>query len=301
MTSIDELNVENLAGKEVGTAVLLKELARGGMGVVFVAYQKTLKRQIAVKILPKSLLTSSSGGLFQQEAESAAILSHPNIVTIYEVGETEDFLFFTMQLIKGMPLSGLIKKIKRHLLPSRRFFPIKETIRILMSVLDALDYAHRNDIIHRDIKPANILIEAHTSRPIITDFGISKVLRGPDVNAPKMLGTPLYMAPEQLAGGYVDGRADIYSVGVVLFELLAMNLPIPTYDTLRELIKLKLILKDQLFQKKPSELNPFVDSDMDDIVFKALAHDSDKRYESCNAFLDNLRNYLTLHPEHRSS
>ncbi|NTU48146.1 MAG: serine/threonine protein kinase, partial [Syntrophobacteraceae bacterium] len=175
MKAMDDLNFEHLVGQEVGTAVLLKELSRGGMGVIFIAYQKTLKRQIAVKILPKSLLTPSAADLFHQEAESAAILSHPNIVPIYEVGETVDFLFFTMQLVRGLPLSQLIKRIQQHVLPSKRFFPIKETLRILSGVLDALDYAHQQEIIHRDIKPANILIEAHANRPIITDFGIAKV------------------------------------------------------------------------------------------------------------------------------
>ena len=120
MASIDELTFDHLVGQEVGTAVLLKELARGGMAVIFTAYQKTLKRPIAVKILPKSLLAHSSAELFQQEAESAAILSHPNIIPIYEVGETEDFLFFTMQLVRGLPLSHIIERMKRHILPSRR-------------------------------------------------------------------------------------------------------------------------------------------------------------------------------------
>src|SRR5208337_4050467 len=230
MASIDELTFDHLVGQEVGTAVLLKELARGGMAVIFTAYQKTLKRQIAVKILPKSLLAHSSAELFQQEAESAAILSHPNIIPIYEVGETEDFLFFTMQLVRGLPLSSVIKRMKLQILPSRRFFSTTEAIRILTSVLDALDYAHLQGIVHRDIKPANILIETHTNRPLITDFGIAKVLRGPEVNAPKVIGTPIYMAPEQITDGPVDGRADIYTLGVTLFELLVTNLPLPSYD-----------------------------------------------------------------------
>jgi eukaryotic-like serine/threonine-protein kinase len=300
MVSIEDLKLEHLIGQEVGTAVLLKELSRGGMGVVFVAYQKTLKRQIAVKVLPKLLLKRSSAELFQQEAESAAILSHPNIVPIYEVGETEHFLFFTMQLIQGFPLSRLIQRTQQHLLPSKRYFPVKEAIRILISVLDALDYAHRQDIIHRDIKPANILMESHTHRPIITDFGIAKVLRGPDVDAPKTIGTPIYMAPEQIVGGHVDGRADIYAVGVILFELLVTYLPIPAYNTPRELIKMKAVLKDQLFRKKPSELNPLIDPDMDTIVLKSLAHEPDKRYGTCREFIDTLKAYRALHPERGS-
>jgi serine/threonine protein kinase len=291
MAPIEDLKFDHLLGKEVGTSVLIKELARGGMAVIFIAFQKTLKRQIAVKILPKSLLTSSAAELFQQEAESAAILSHPNIVQIYEVGETDEFLFFTMQLIRGVSLSRILRRTQQHLLPSRRFFPVKESLRILTCVLDALEYAHGQDIVHRDIKPGNVLIEAHTNRPIITDFGIAKVLRGPDVNTPLILGTPIYMSPEQIAGGKVDARTDIYAVGVMLFELLGTTLPFPSYDTTKDLLKMKIVLKDKLFQKKPSELNPFVNPEMDAIVFKALAFEPTNRYSSCREFIDALGNY----------
>jgi serine/threonine-protein kinase len=291
MASIDELTFDHLVGLELGTAVLLKELARGGMAVIFTAYQKTLKRPIAVKILPKSLLAHSSAELFQQEAESAAILSHPNIIPIYEVGETEDFLFFTMQLVRGLPLSSIIKRMKLQILPSRRFFSTTEAIRILTSVLDALDYAHLQGIVHRDIKPANILIETHTNRPLITDFGIAKVLRGPEVNAPKIIGTPIYMAPEQITDGPVDGRADIYTLGVTLFELLVTNLPLPSYDTALDLLKMKIVLKDQLFQNKPSEMNPQIDPEMDAIISKAVAYDPENRYASCREFMKSLKSY----------
>ena len=101
MGAIAKINVDHLIGKEVGTATILKELARGGMAIVFIAYQRTLKRQIALKILPKKLMTPKTARRFQSEAESAAILSHPNIIPVYEVGETDDFLFFTMQLVQG--------------------------------------------------------------------------------------------------------------------------------------------------------------------------------------------------------
>jgi len=291
MASIKELNLDHLIGREVGTATLLKELARGGMGVVYVAYQRTLKRQIAVKILPKSLLTPAVAELFRQEAESAAILSHPNIVQIYEVGKSEDFLFFTMQLVKGRALSQFIEMARKNVLPSRRVFPVKLAIKIVTSILDALDYAHHEGIVHRDIKPANILMEGHTNRPIITDFGIAKVVRGPEIQGTKILGTPVYMAPEQIVGKGVDARADIYAVGVMLFELLASNLPFPRFSTARDLVKMKLTLKDRLFREKPSDLNPLVGEEMDEIVFKALAYDPEERYPTCREFLESLRSY----------
>ncbi len=291
MVSIKNLNFDHLIGQKVGTVTLLKELARGGMAVIFVAYQRSLKRQIAVKILPKSILTPSAAELFQREAESAAILSHPNIVPIYEIGDTEDFLFFTMQLINGKPLSNYIKMTRKHILPSKRVLPLKETIKIITSVLDALDYAHSQDIVHRDIKPANILIETHTNRPIITDFGIVKLSREPNVKSEMILGTPVYMAPEQILGDHVDGRADIYAVGMILFEMLVSNLPLPKVRTPKELLGTKLLLKDRLFQKRPSEMNPNIDKEMEEIVLKALSFYPEKRYATSREFLQHLEQY----------
>jgi len=295
MTSIKELNFDHLIGQEVGTSTLLKELARGGMAAIFIAYQRTLKRQIAVKILPKSLLTSLAAELFQQEAESAAILSHPNIVTIYEVGEVEDFLFITMQLVKGRSLFEYISMARKHVLPSKRILPLKATLKIIIDVLDALDYAHSQDIIHRDIKPANILIEAHTKRPIISDFGLATTTRGPEQDASVITGTPTYMAPEQILNDPVDGRTDVYATAVMLFEMLVSTLPLPKYSTAMELLKMRLKLKERLFQKKPSEMNPNLTREMDDIVFKAIAHDPENRYTTCREFREAIKVYRDHH------
>jgi len=285
------LNFDSLIGQQIGTVTLLKELARGGMAVIFVAYQQSLKRQIAVKILPKSILTPLAAELFQQEAESAAILSHPNIVPIYEIGDTEDFLFFTMQLVNGKSLSETLQMARKHLLPSKRILPVADTIKIITRVLDALDYAHSQDIVHRDIKPANILIESHTHRPMITDFGIAKLSRGSSVKADMIAGTPLYMAPEQILGETVDGRADIYAAGMVLFEMLVSNLPLPKVSTPKELLGMKLSLKDRLLQKKPSEINPNIDKEMEEIVLKAVSFYPEKRYATSRAFLQRLEQY----------
>ena len=295
MTSIKELNFDHLIGQEVGTSTLLKELARGGMAAIFIAYQRTLKRQIAVKILPKSLLTPLAAELFQQEAESAAILSHPNIVTIYEVGEVEGFLFITMQLVKGRSLFDYITMARKHVLPSKRILPLKATIKIITDVLDALDYAHSQDIIHRDIKPANILIEAHTKRPIVSDFGLATTTRGPEQDSSVITGTPTYMAPEQILNDPSDGRTDIYATGVMLFEMLVSRLPLPKYSTAMELLKMRLKLKERLFQKKPSEMNPILTREMDDIIFKAIAHDPENRYTTCREFLEAIEGYRDHH------
>lgn len=295
MTSIKELNFDHLIGQEVGTSTLLKELARGGMAAIFIAYQRTLKRQIAVKILPKSLLTPLAAELFQQEAESAAILSHPNIVTIYEVGEVEGFLFITMQLVKGRSLFEYIAMARKHVLPSKRILPLKASIKIITAVLDALDYAHSQDIIHRDIKPANILIEPHTKRPIVSDFGLATTTRGPEQDSSVITGTPTYMSPEQILNDPADGRTDIYATGVMFFEMLVPRLPLPKYSTAMELLKMRLQLKERLFQKKPSEMNPNLTREMDDIVFKAIAHDPENRYATCREFIEAIEVYRDHH------
>ena len=291
MGAIAKINVDHLLGKEVGTATILKELARGGMAIVFIAYQRTLKRQIALKILPKKLLTPKTAQRFQSEAESAAILSHPNIIPVYEVGETDDFLFFTMQLVQGKSLGRIIEMVRKNLLPSRRTLPLEEAVRIITEILDALYYAHGEDIIHRDIKPDNILVEKHTQRPLITDFGVAKVLRGEDERMPMIQGTPVYMPPEQILGREVDARSDIYAVGTMLFKMLSPELPFPPYSSKTDLLKQKVRRKDGIFLKRPSEMNPSADEAIDRIVFKATAYRKEDRYEDCRQFKQDLETY----------
>ncbi len=289
MAAITQIDLSHLIGREVGTSTLLKELDRGAMAVIFIAYQRTLKRQIAVKILPKSILTPESAELFQQEAEMAAILSHPNIIPVYEVGSTEEFLFFTMQLVQGKPLSYFIERAQKHVIPSRRFLGIKTTIDLMVAVLDGLAYAHTQDIIHRDVKASNILIEKHNQRPIIMDFGISKSVRDEDAGKTRILGTPTNMAPEQVLGKELDGRIDVYAAGIMLFQMLVSALPLAPYKTTKELLKLKL--KDRLYTKKPSEMNPALSEEMDQIVQKAIALDREARYATCSAFAEDLQQY----------
>lgn len=297
MASIKTMNFDHLIGQTVGTARLLNKLDHGAMSVVFVAYQKTLKRQIAVKILPKALLTPRIAELFHQEAEAAAFLSHPCIIPVYEVGETDDFLFFTMQLIKGKSLAYYIRQARRNILPSKRMLPVPTTLKIVLKILDALDYANRLGIVHRDIKPRNILMEAHSQRPIITDFGVARSYGGSDDDHRIMVGTPTYMAPEQIVSGVVDGRADIYATGVMLLEMLCGGLPYPPYDSAIKLLKIKLRLQDRLFSKTPSQVNPAADSALDAVVLKAIAYDKERRYPTCREFAQAIEAYLHALPK----
>jgi serine/threonine protein kinase len=256
-----------------------------------VAFQKTLKRQIAVKILPKTFLTPKIAEMFHQEAQAAAFLSHPCIIPVYEVGEADDFLFFTMQLVRGRSLAHYIRRARKNVLPSKRTMPLKESLKIIVKVLDALDYANGLGIIHRDIKPGNILIEDHSQRPLITDFGVARSYEGSGRDARVMVGTPTYMPPEQIISGGVDSSADVYATGVMLFEMIAGRLPYPPYDTALKLLKIKLRLQDRLFQKKPSQINPAVNETLDSIIAKAVAFNKNNRYPNCREFAKEIESY----------
>ena len=291
MASLKNMNLSHLVGKKVGSSTLLKELARGGMGAVFVGYQGSLKRQIAVKILPKSIMTPQTARSFQQEAELAAILSHPNIIPVYEVGDAGDLLFLAMQLVKGKPLSYYIKRLHKNVLPSKRALPLNITLKIIISVLNALDYAHSQSIIHRDIKPENLLIEGYKNRPIIVDFGLAQVSQKPDETKTMISGTPKYMAPEQILNSEVDGRADIYATATMLFEMLTPESLFSDFKSIQDLLSRKINQKDGLFAKKPSEMNPGLNKEMDTIISIALSFDPETRYATCREFRDQLERY----------
>ncbi len=291
MSTIGKLNLDHLVGQQVGTSVLIKKIGHGAMSAVFVAFQKTLKRQIAVKVLPKSMMTERTAAFFQQEAESAAILMHPHIIPVYEVGETKEFLFFTMQLVKGNELSYFIRRTQKNIVPSKRFMPLPTIISLMLKILDALAYAHDNDIVHRDIKPDNVMIETHSNRPLITDFGVARVSRTTSKSDRLLLGTPMYIAPEQILSGTVDGRADMYSAGVMMLEMIMSKLPYPPYQTAMDLLKMKLALKDRIFRQRPSEVHPMANRTLDEILFKAMAFDRDQRYPSCHEFASELERF----------
>ncbi len=280
---------------DIGTATVLKELGRGSMAIVFEGYQRTLKRKIAVKILPKVLMTQSGAERFQQEAEAAAILSHPNIIPMYEVGETDDFLFMSMQLVQGSDLMAYIDKAHKNVIPSRRILPLKATFNVIIQVLEALGYAHEQGIVHRDIKPANILIEKNTRRPLISDFGTARCVRGDELGQELILGTPLYMPPEQIATTEVDGRADIYSVGVMLFQMVVETLPFARYPSMMALLAHKEKDPKGIFTKNPSQLNPRLDTSLDRIIAKSLVYEPTHRFADCSEFIQALKWYRKNH------
>ncbi|RLA13126.1 MAG: hypothetical protein DRQ59_06050 [Gammaproteobacteria bacterium] len=206
---------------ELGRYTIEKELGRGAMGVVYLANDPNINRKVAIKTLDYSQFSSSQlksvKERFFREAEAAGRLSHNNIVTVYDMGEEEDFAFITMDYVTGVPLSNYVK-------PSK-LLPVQEVFRIVGVVAEALDYAHRQKIVHRDIKPGNIMYNPRSKAVKITDFGIARITDSVKTRTGAFLGSPSYMAPEQLMGSKVDGRADIYSLGASFYQLLTGELP----------------------------------------------------------------------------
>jgi serine/threonine-protein kinase len=211
------------------------EIGRGGMGIVYRARDRRLKRTVAIKVLPPELaFRSEIRSRFLREAETAAQLSHPNIVPIYTVDEQEQLVFFVMACIAG---DNLAKRLHE-----RGVLTIDETRRILRDVADALSYAHERGVVHRDIKPDNILLDASTGRPMVTDFGIARAMDSTGdsrLTATGMaIGTPAYMSPEQAAGERdIDGRSDLYSLGILGYQMLTGEPPFTASSTPAMLVK----------------------------------------------------------------
>jgi eukaryotic-like serine/threonine-protein kinase len=211
------------------------EIGRGGMGIVYRARDRRLKRQVAIKLLPPELaFRSEIKSRFLREAETAAGLSHPNIVPIYAVDEQESLVFFVMAYISG---DNLAKRLHE-----RGVLTIEETRKVLREVADALAYAHDRGVVHRDIKPDNILLDAITGRPMVTDFGIARAMDSSGdsrLTATGMaIGTPAYMSPEQAAGEReIDGRSDLYSLGILGYQMLTGEPPFSAGSTPAMLVK----------------------------------------------------------------
>jgi len=216
----------------LGRYQIEKPLGKGAMGVVYLGKDAKLNRLVAIKTLPLAQEFEAEGLQkatirFFREAEAAGRLTHPHIVTIYEAGEEQDLAYISMEFFKG---GNLVPYTQRD-----NLLPIPTVVEIVILVAEALDYAHRQGVVHRDIKPANIMYNPATGQIKITDFGIARIT---DLNKTKtgtLMGTPSYMSPEQLAGKPADGRTDLYSLGVMLYQMLTGILPFHT-DSLTTLM-----------------------------------------------------------------
>ncbi len=270
----------------LGDYQLLAVIARGGMGVVYKARQLSLNRVVAVKmILAGQLATQAEHDRFHAEAEAAALLDHPNIVPVFEVGEHEGQHYFSMGYVEGSSLAARLAK--GPLAP-------KEAAELVATVAEAVEYAHRQGVIHRDLKPSNILIDC-AGRPRVTDFGLAKrVDSGGDLTATgQVLGTPSYMPPEQAAGHIhaVGPAADVYALGAVLYAALTGRPPFQAATSLETL--------KQVIEREPvplRQLNSAVPRDLETIVLKCLEKAVPRRYASAQALAEDLRRYLEGRP-----
>src|SRR2546430_1968381 len=203
---------------------ILDELGRGGMAIVFKAREKQLERDVAIKVLPFSLAFDKEFvERFQREARTSAKLEHPGIIPIYRVGKSGRVIYFVMKFLRGKPLSSV--------LAARGTLPPSEIRMTLLQVARALAYAHKGGIVHRDIKPDNIMFDEH-GQAVVTDFGIAKAASGGKLTGTGMsIGTPHYMSPEQARAQSLDGRSDLYSLGVVAFQCLVGHVPFDGEDS----------------------------------------------------------------------
>jgi len=256
---------------------LESEVGRGGMGIVYCARDRRLKREIAIKVLPPELsFRADIRQRFLREAETAAQLNHPNIVPIYTVEERDNLVYFVMAYIKG---DNLGQRLQQH----GPIAPV-EVRRILREVADALSYAHNRNVIHRDIKPDNIIIDEETGRAMVTDFGIARALTDSGdsrLTATGMaIGTPAYMSPEQSAGdSAIDGRSDLYSLGVVGYQMLCGQPPFVANNTPSMLVK--------HLSERPIPVDerwPDLPQDLSRAVMMCLEKDPADRFPNAAAF-----------------
>jgi serine/threonine-protein kinase len=268
--------------QRVGDYRLISELGRGGMGVVYLARDERLKREVAIKMISRGRMHSPSDlQRFASEAAAAARLQHAAIVPVYEVGEWDGRPYFSMRFIRGETLAD---RLRRGPLPQR------EAAHLIAKVARAVGYAHLQGVLHRDLKPSNILLD-RAGEPHVTDFGLAKLIEE-DMSLTAtgaVLGTPSYMSPEQAAArdDAVGPRSDVYSLGCVLYHALTGRPPLVA-DTPVELV-LKVLEQDP---PSPRELRPSIDHDLNLIVVRCLQKPPDLRYASALAFADDLEAYL---------
>jgi eukaryotic-like serine/threonine-protein kinase len=267
-------------------------LGDGGMGTVYRAYDLNLERQVAVKLMHSHFARQEEfRARLVQEARTAAALDHPSIVRVYDFGDSELGLFIAMEHVDGGSLRDHLRRLQRL----QKFLPLAQCLQIAIQIAEALDYAHRRKIIHRDVKPGNIILKrlsrpdemgAQPFRALLTDFGLVKLQEGNSLTqSGATVGTPTYMSPEQCEGRELDGRSDIYSLGVVLYELVTNKLPF-TFQTLTEAIA----AHQRNVQPAPAgELRPEVPPIIDALLSKTLSKSPGQRYETGAELADALR------------
>ncbi|MGO9443254.1 MAG: serine/threonine-protein kinase [Thiobacillaceae bacterium] len=269
--------------ERLGRYEILAELGRGAMGVVYKAIDPIIDRTVAIKTIQFDQSMDDLANFeerFYREAKSAGRLNHPNIVTIYDVGKTDNIAYMAMEFLEGQLL--------KEALDVHAPMSVDRIADIVAQVADGLEYAHENAIVHRDIKPANIML-VRGNAVKITDFGIAQMPSGSKTLAGTVMGSPKYMAPEQVAGSTVDGRSDLFSLGVVLYEMLTGE---PPFDGDNINTTMYRIVNEAPLP--PQTLAPRIPDVFNYIVAKALAKHPDERYQTAGALAHDLRNHRNL-------
>jgi hypothetical protein len=273
---------------KAGRYEIVGELGRGAMGVVYKAMDPVIGRTVAVKTIR---LSEEGTGLsrpelltrFQTEARAAGLLTHPNIVVVFDAGEEDGLYYITMELVEGKSLQAL--------LDGGHAFPLPRTLRIMDQTCSALQFAHERNVVHRDIKPANLMLTADDTVKV-TDFGTAKILQfGTVQQTAHVMGTPSYMSPEQVKGRAVDGRSDIFSLGVMLYEMVTGEKPFPGQNITTVIYK--IVNEDPV---PPRQIDPSIHPGISAVVMRALAKEPEQRYQSCREMLEDLRNYRSIAP-----
>src|SRR5262245_36032491 len=272
----------------LGRYELLEEIAHGGMGIVYRARDLTLNRVVALKLMLAGQFASEREvKRFRAEAEAAARLDHPNIVPIYEVGEQDRRLFYSMKFRDGGTLTAQLDRRKTP-------FNSREAATLLVKVARAVHHAHQRAILHRDLKPGNILLDAH-GEPHVSDFGLAKCLDSAEglTLTGAMIGSPSYMSPEQAAGKTerLTTASDTYSLGALLYQLLTSR---PPFEAATPMATMKRVMEEE--PRKPSALNPTVDRDLETICLKCLEKDPQRRYAPAESLADDVERWLRHEP-----
>ena len=271
---------------KAGRYEITGELGRGAMGVVYKASDPVIGRTVAVKTIK---LSEEGTGLsrpellqrFQTEARAAGLLTHPNIVVVFDAGEEDGLYYITMELVEG-------KSLQAHL-DAGQAFALPRVLRIMEQTCSALQFAHERNVVHRDIKPANIMLTADDIVKV-TDFGTAKILQfGTMQQTAHVMGTPSYMSPEQVKGRAVDGRSDIFSLGVLLYEMVTGEKPFPGQNITTVIYK--IVNEGPV---PPRQIDPSIHPGISNVVMKALAKEPEARYQSCREMLEDLRNYRNV-------
>jgi tRNA A-37 threonylcarbamoyl transferase component Bud32 len=278
-----------MIGKTIGKYRIVEHLGRGGMAEVYKAYQPNLDRYVAVKMM-HTFLSDEKEFLarFEREAKVVATLRHPNIVQVYDFDAEGGVYYMVMEYISGETLKTRLQRLEAN----NEWVAPDDAARIILAVGSALKYAHERGMVHRDVKPANVMITLE-GQVILTDFGIAKIVSASNLTASgAMVGTPSYMAPEQGMGQPGDERSDIYSLGVMLYQLVLGRLPFDADTPLAVVLK---HINDPL--PLPKALNPDISDDLNRVILKALAKDPNDRYQKVADMTADLRKAMGMSPE----